>query len=78
MPTKVVLRHISVETPHTNHARKCAAHQKGKKAHLILGGDTHLVIVEDGKTIRYCPEAAADVLDRAQADLATLRQQLGI
>ncbi|ELB94341.1 hypothetical protein Rwratislav_04408 [Rhodococcus wratislaviensis IFP 2016] len=78
MPTKAVLRHIHVETPRTNHARKCAAHQRGKNAHNILAGEMHLVIVEGDKTIRYCREAAADILDRAQADLNALRQQLVI
>ena len=44
------------------------AHRKGKKAHYILAGDTHLVIVENDKAIRYCPTAAADLLDLAQND----------
>ena len=78
MPTKAILRHIHVETPRTNHDRPCAAHRNGKKAHLILAGDTHLVVVEDDKTIRYCPAAAADILDLAQSDLNALRRQLGI
>jgi hypothetical protein len=78
MPTKAILRHIHVETPRTNHERPCAAHRRGKKAHKILAGDTHLVIVEDDKKIRYCPDAAADILDLAQGDLNALRRQLGI
>lgn len=76
MPTKAVLRHVHVETPRTNHERKCAAHKTGKNAHLILGGNTHLVVVEGDKTFRYCREAATAILDQAQADLDTLRQQL--
>lgn len=76
MPTKAVLRHVHVETPRTNHERKCAAHKSGKNAHPILSGDTHLVVVEGDKTFRYCREAAEAVLDQAQADLQTLRQQL--
>lgn len=78
MPTKAILRHIKVETPRTNHARKCAAHVRGKKAHKILAGDTHLVIVEDDKSMRYCREAAAQILDLAESDLQRLRQDLGI
>lgn len=78
MPTKAILRHIRVETPRTNHPRKCASHSSGKKAHHIVAGDTHLIIVENDKSIRYCVEAAADILDRAQTDLNALRQQLGI
>ncbi|RGP43817.1 hypothetical protein AWH04_28225 [Rhodococcus erythropolis] len=77
MPIKSVLRHIRVETPRTNHQRKCAAHQRGKQAHYILAGDTHLVITEDNKDIRYCLDAAAEILDRAQKDLEILRNQLG-
>jgi len=38
---------------------------------------THLV-VEDDTAIRYCRDAAVGILDRAQADLNALRQQLGI
>lgn len=76
MPVKSVLRHIRVETPRTNHQRKCAAHRTGKQAHYILAGDTHLVIVEDGKEIRYCPDAATEILDRARIDLELLRKQL--
>jgi hypothetical protein len=78
MPTKAILRHIHVETPRTNHERPCAAHRRGKKAHQILAGDTHLVIVEDDKKFRYCPDAAAEILDLAQGDLNALRRQLGI
>jgi hypothetical protein len=78
MPTKAILRHIYVETPRTNHPRNCKTHMKGKKAHKILAGHTHLVIVEDDKALRYCREAAADILDLAQSDLNDLRQQLGI
>lgn len=78
MPTtKAILRHVRVETPRTNHERPCAAHKNGKKAHFILAGDTHLVIVENDKAIRYCPPAAAEILDVAQGDLDRLRQQLG-
>ncbi|MBJ8344491.1 hypothetical protein [Antrihabitans sp. YC2-6] len=76
MPTKAVLRHISIETPRTNHQRKCSAHQRGKKAHHILKGDTHLVIVEGADKIRYCREAATEILDQAQRDLDALRLQL--
>lgn len=78
MPTKAILRHIRVETPRTNHERLCAAHRKGKKAHFLLAGDTHLVIVENDKPIRYCPPAAAQILDLAQQDLDSLRQHLGL
>ncbi|UBV15337.1 hypothetical protein [Mycolicibacterium fortuitum] len=78
MPTKAVLRHVHVETPRTNHERKCAAHRTGRKAHPILSGDTHLVIVEGEKTFRYCREAAAAILALAQADLSALQQQLGL
>lgn len=79
MPTtKAILRHIRVETPRTNHERTCAAHKKGKKAHYLLAGDTHLVVVENDKSIRYCPAAAVEILDLAQADLDALRQRLGI
>ncbi|KDP08966.1 hypothetical protein MAV101_02540 [Mycobacterium avium subsp. hominissuis 101] len=46
--------------------------------HLILSGDTHLVVVEGDTTFRYCRETAAEVLDRAQSQLDDLRQQLGI
>lgn len=78
MPTKAVLRHIHVETPRTNHPRKCAAHRNGTKAHKLLSGDRHLVITEDDKTYRYCLEAAKDILDKAQSDLDALRLQLGL
>ncbi|MCH9732067.1 MAG: hypothetical protein K0U84_20730 [Actinomycetia bacterium] len=78
MPTKAVLRHVRVETPRTNHQRKCAAHKSGKNAHYILAGDIHLVIVEDDKEIRYCPAAATEILDRIQADLDHLRRQFGV
>lgn len=78
MPTKAILRHIRVETPRTNHQRPCAAHRKGKNAHPLLAGDTHLVIVENDTSFRYCPSAAAEILDLAQRDLDRLRQQLGI
>jgi hypothetical protein len=78
MPTKSVLRHVRVETPRTNHQRKCAAHKSGKKAHYLLAGDTHLVIVEDDKEIRYCPAAATEILNRVLADLENLRNQLGV
>lgn len=78
MPTKAILRHIRVETPRTNHVRPCARHTRGKNAHLILAGDTHLVIVENDKTFRYCPPAAAEILDLAQHDLDSLRQQLNL
>lgn len=78
MPIKAILRHIRVETPRTNHERPCAAHRTGKKAHHILAGDTHLVIVENDKALRYCPAAASDILDLAQNDLNVLRRQLGI
>jgi phage terminase small subunit len=78
MPTKAILRHISVETPRTNHPRHCASHRRGKKAHSIGAGDTHLVIVEDDKKIRYCRSAAAEILDRAQRDLNALRSELGL
>jgi hypothetical protein len=78
MATKAILRHTRAETPRTNHPRKCAAHVRGKKAHKILAGDTHLVIVEEDKSMRYCPEAAGDILDLAQRDLQRLRQELGI
>jgi hypothetical protein len=30
-----------------------------------LAGDTHLVVVQNDKTFRYCPTAAAEVLARA-------------
>lgn len=78
MSTKAVLRHVHVETPRTNHPRNCAAHRRGTKAHKILSGDRHLVITEGDKTLRYCPEAAMDILDKAQSDLDILRQQLGL
>ncbi len=78
MSTKAVLRHVRVETPRTNHKRVCAAHKKGKKAHYLLAGDTHLVVVENDKPIRYCPAAATEILDRAQADLDALREELEI
>ena len=78
MPTKAILRHISVETPRTNHQRHCAAHRRGKKAHSIGAGDIHLVIVEDDKQIRYCPSPAAEILDQAQRDLDALRSELGL
>jgi hypothetical protein len=78
MPTKTILRHIHVETPRTNHQRHCAAHRRGKKAHDLLAGDTHLVIVENDKQIRYCPAAAAEILDLGQRDLDALREQLGL
>jgi len=78
MPTKAILRHVRVETPRTNHHRPCAAHRKGKKAHFILAGDTHLVITEDDKQMRYCPSAAQEILDLAQRDLDQLRRQIRI
>lgn len=78
MPTKAVLRHMHVEHPRTNHPRKCAAHQRGAKAHTLLSGDCHLVIAESDKTYRYCRESAKAILDKAQADLDILREQLGI
>ncbi|PJK21234.1 hypothetical protein [Mycolicibacterium goodii] len=78
MPTKAVLRHIHVETPRTNHPRKCAAHRNGANAHKLLSGDRHLVIIEADKTYRYCPEAAKEILDKAQSDLDAFRLQLGL
>ena len=78
MPTKSVLRHMHVETPRTNHRRACAAHRKGKNAHHLLAGDTHLVIVENDTSFRYCPAAAEAILNLAQDDLDRLRRQLGI
>ena len=77
IPTKAALRHIRVEKPRTNHQRPCAAHRKGKKAHRLLSGDTHLVIVENDKSFRYCPSSGA-ILELAQSDLDRLRQQMGI
>lgn len=78
MPTKAILRHVRVETPRTNHERPCAAHRRGAKAHYLLAGDTHLVIVENDKVIRYCPSAAAEILDVAEQDLNELRRRLSI
>jgi hypothetical protein len=77
MPTKAVLHHPR-RNARTNHERPCAAHRKGKKAHYLLAGDTHLVIVEKNKSVRYRPTAAAEILDLAQADLDALRRQLEI
>lgn len=57
---------------------QCAAHRKGKKAHFILVGDAHLVVVEGDRALRDCPPAAAEILGLAQEDLDRLRQQLGI
>lgn len=77
MPTKAILRHIRVETPRTNHERPCAAHKR-RQPHFLLAGDTHLVITENDKTFRYCPSAAAEILNCAEQDLAELRRKLGL
>lgn len=50
----------------------------GGKAHDLMAGDTHLVIVENDKPIRYCPAAAVEILDLAQRDLDALRRALGL
>jgi hypothetical protein len=47
-------------------------------AHHLLAGDTHLVIVENDTSYRYCPAAAAEILGLAHSDLDRLRHQLGI
>ncbi|KLI04062.1 hypothetical protein A5731_28010 [Mycolicibacterium conceptionense] len=78
MSPKAILRHVRVETPRTNHERHCAAHLRGKNAHFILAGDTHLVVVENDKQFRYCLPAAAEVLDLAAHQLSELRRQLGL
>ena len=78
MPTKQVLRHLHVETPRTNHRRKCAAHKTGKYAHPIVAGEPHLVITEADKTFRYCRQSAAQILERAHSDLEALTRELGI
>jgi hypothetical protein len=78
MPTKAILHHIHVETPEDGIIpRTCKAHMKGNKAHKILAADTRLIIVDDDKALRYCPQAAADILDLAQRDLNVLRRQPG-
>jgi hypothetical protein len=72
---KNVLRHVTIDT--AKRKRNCAAHMKGPKTHRISAGETHLVVSEE-KSFNYCLPAATDLLDRAQAELAALRRQLGI
>jgi hypothetical protein len=60
-------------------ARKRICHHNRKK-HEITGG-TECLVVKDpasGGSRNYCPECAAEILDRAEEDISALRAQLSL
>lgn len=74
---KAVLGHVSVET--AQRKRVCHRHRSGNAAHGIVRGETCLVVHgPDGADRNYCTTAAAEILTRAENDLAALRAGLGI
>lgn len=74
---KSILGQVSVKT--AGRKRICYRHRSGKAAHDIVKGEACLVIHgPDGSDRGYCSEAAAEILCKAQSDLAALRAGLGL
>lgn len=74
---KAVLGHASVET--AQRRRTCSRHRTGKAAHQIVKGEACLVVHgADGSLRNYCQDAAAEILHKAEEDLAALRAGLGL
>lgn len=74
---KSILGQASVKT--AGRKRICYRHRSGKTAHDIVKGETCLVIHEpDGSDRGYCSEAAAEILSKAQSDLAALMAGLDL
>ncbi|MFI5430138.1 DEAD/DEAH box helicase [Aeromicrobium sp. UC242_57] len=76
---KSLLGHASVQT--AVRQRICYRHRTGKTSHVIVKGETCLVIHgADGGDRNYCRDSAADILTKAQDDLDALTRglQLGI
>lgn len=74
---KAILSHASVET--VQRKRICSRHRAGKAAHDIVKGEACLVIRGiDGSRHNYCQDAAAEILNKAQDDLAALRASLSL
>lgn len=74
---KSVLGHASVQT--AARQRICYRHRAGKTSHVIVKGETCLVIHgPDGSDRNYCRDSAADILGKAQDDLDALKSGLGL
>ncbi len=74
---KALLGHVSVES--ALRKRSCSRHKSGNAAHPIVKDKVCLVVKDaNGSKQNYCLEAAADMLERAEKDLAGLRAALGI
>lgn len=74
---KAVLGHVKVET--AKRKRSCSRHKNGKHKHDILKDEMCLVVTDaDGSKHNYCQESAGDILDRAEFDLAALRDSLSL
>jgi hypothetical protein len=74
---RAVIGHVTVET--AKRRRICWRHRKGKAVHPIVKGEVCLVVKDgNGTTANYCTEAARDILQRAEDDLAQLKVALGI
>lgn len=74
---KSILGHASVKT--AGRKRTCYRHRSGKAAHDIVKGEACLVIHgADGSDHGYCQSAAAEMLYKAEHDLAVLKAGLGL
>ena len=74
---KSILGHVSVKT--AGRKRTCYRHRSGKAAHDIAKGEACLVIHgPDGSDHGYCRESAAEILNKAESDLAALWAGLGL
>ncbi|MDX6267022.1 MAG: hypothetical protein QOD70_1762 [Frankiales bacterium] len=72
---KAVLGNVEVQTAKAK--RSCSRHRNGQHKHDILKGELCLVVTDsDGSKHNYCEPSAIEILDRAGADLAALRQEL--
>lgn len=74
---KSILGHVSVKT--AGRKRTCYRHRSGRAAHDIVKGEACLVIHgPDGSDRGYCSDSAAEILNKAQSDLAALKADLGL
>lgn len=74
---RAILGHVSVET--AKRKRDCWRHRRGLQAHNIVMGEKCLVVKDgDGNSANYCMASAAEILDRAETELAALRKGMGL